>query len=61
MAQLRGDLLLEDGRSMLRHIRVANKAELGDRIRHYIETHNASPVVPNWRCGLNRDQASLAA
>lgn len=46
---------------MLRHIRVANKAELGDRIRHYIETHNASPVVPNWRCGLNRDQASLAA
>jgi transposase len=48
-------------RSVLRRIRVASKAELGQRIRHYIEICNASPVVPNWRYGLNRDQPSLAA
>jgi hypothetical protein len=45
----------------LRRIRVGSKAELGERIRHYIETCNASPVGPNWRYGLNREQPPLAA
>ena len=48
-------------RSVLRRIRVASKAELGERMRRYIEAGNASPALPNWRYGINRDQPSLAA
>jgi transposase len=48
-------------RSVLRRIRVGSKVELGDRIRRYIEVCNASPVVPNWRYGLSRDEQPLAA
>lgn len=48
-------------RSALRRIRVDSKVELGDRIRRYIEVCNASPIVPNWRYGLSRDEQPLAA
>jgi transposase len=48
-------------RSVLRHIRVTSKAELGERIGRYIATCNASPVVPNWRHGISRDLPALAA
>lgn len=48
-------------RSVLRHIRVTSKTELGDRIRRYIEAHNASPAAPSWRYGISREQPALAA
>jgi hypothetical protein len=48
-------------RSVLRHIRVTSKAELGERIGRYIAACNASPIVPNWRHGINRDQPAMAA
>ena len=35
-------------RSMLRHIRVASKAELKARILAYLDDINADPVVPTW-------------
>jgi transposase len=48
-------------RSVLRGIRVASKAELGERLGRYIEACNASPVVPRWRHGISRDAPALAA
>jgi transposase len=48
-------------RSVLRRIRVANKAELADRIRRYIEACNATPLLPNWRHGITSDTQALAA
>jgi hypothetical protein len=35
-------------RSMLRHIRVASKAELKARILAYLDDINAEPVVHTW-------------
>ncbi len=35
-------------RSMLRHIRVASKAELKARILAYLNDINAEPVVHTW-------------
>jgi hypothetical protein len=35
-------------RSMLRHIRVASKAELKARILAYLDDINADPVVHTW-------------
>jgi hypothetical protein len=35
-------------RSMLRHIRVASKAELKNRILAYLEDLNRDPVVHAW-------------
>lgn len=48
-------------RSALRHIRVASKAELGERIERYIDICNESPLVPNWSYGISRDPQSPAA
>jgi transposase len=48
-------------RSVLRGIRVATKAELGERLGRYVEACNASPVVPKWRHGIRREQPALAA
>jgi transposase len=48
-------------RSILRGIRVASKAELGERLGRYIEACNASPLVPKWRHGLGREEQALAA
>ncbi len=48
-------------RSVLRGIRVASKAELGERLGRYIEACNASPLVPKWRHGLGREEQALAA
>ena len=33
---------------MLRHIRVASKAELKARIMAYLDDLNRDPVVPTW-------------
>jgi len=35
-------------RSILRHIRVASKPELKERILAYLDDINAEPVVHNW-------------
>ena len=35
-------------RSMLRHIRVASKAELKSRILAYLDGFNAEPIVHTW-------------
>jgi transposase len=48
-------------RSVLRHIRVASKTELVERIDRYIEMCNQSPLVPNWSYGISRDPQPLAA
>ena len=48
-------------RSVLRHIRVASKTELVERIDRYIEICNESPLVPNWSYGISRDPQPLAA
>ena len=48
-------------RSLLRHIRVAGKVELTDRIRRYIESCNLCPQVPNWSFGISRPTEQLAA
>ena len=48
-------------RSVLRRIRVAIKAELGERIDRYIDMCNESPVVPKWSYGISRDPQPLAA
>jgi transposase len=48
-------------RSVLRGIRVASKAELGERLGRYIEACNASPLVPKWRHGIGREEQALAA
>jgi len=39
-------------RSVLRRIRVANKAELADRIRRCIEMCIAAPTLPRWCYGV---------
>jgi hypothetical protein len=39
-------------RSMLRHIRVASKAELKDRIIAYFDDLNRDPVVHTWTYNL---------
>ena len=48
-------------RSLLRHIRVASKVELTDRIYRYIESCNLCPQVPNWSFGITRPTDQLAA
>ncbi len=48
-------------RSVLRRIRVATKAELGERIARYVDICNGSPVVPKWSYGISRDPQRLAA
>lgn len=48
-------------RSVLRRIRVATKAELGERIDRYIDICNEYPVVPKWSYGITRDPQPLAA
>jgi transposase len=48
-------------RSVLRRIRVASKAELADRIRHYIEMCNTAPLLPHWRYGITSDRQAQAA
>lgn len=42
-------------RSVLRHIRVANKQELADRISHYMALHNQSPTRPRWVFGIHTE------
>jgi len=39
-------------RSVLRHIRVANKEELWERIDAYFDDLNAAPVVLRWKYGI---------
>ncbi len=46
---------------MLRHIRVASKAELGERMERYIDMCNESPLVPKWSYGISREPQRLAA
>jgi hypothetical protein len=48
-------------RSLLRHIRVSSKVEIEDPVQRYIESCNASPIVPKWSYGINRDPQLLAA
>ena len=48
-------------RSVLRRIGVASKAELGNRIRRYIEACNATPGLPNWRYGTSPEPQPQAA
>ena len=48
-------------RSALRRIRVASKAELADRIGHYIRMCNAAPLLPRWRYGITPEPQALAA
>jgi transposase len=48
-------------RSVLRHIRVASKAELGERIDRYIDMCNESSRLPNWSYGISREPHPLAA
>ncbi len=48
-------------RSVLRHIRVASKAELGERIDRYIDMCNESSRPPNWSYGISREPHPLAA
>ena len=45
-------------RSMLRHIRVASKQELRDRIMAYLETLNRDPVVHKWTYKLDDQKAA---
>jgi len=45
-------------RSMLRHIRVASKQELKDRIMAYIDDINRDPVVHKWTYKLNVQEAA---
>lgn len=42
-------------RSALRHIRVASKAELTDRIDRYIQICNAKPLIPKWIFGIHQE------
>ena len=39
-------------RSVLRHIRIANKDELWSRIDAYFEDLNAAPLVLRWKRGI---------
>ncbi len=45
-------------RSMLRHIRVASKQELKDRIMAYLEHLNRDPVVHKWTYKLDAQKAA---
>ena len=45
-------------RSMLRHIRVASKQELKDRIMAYLENLNRDPVVHKWSYKLDAQKAA---
>ena len=45
-------------RSMLRHIRVASKQELKDRIMAYLEHLNLDPVVHKWSYKLDAQKAA---
>ena len=45
-------------RSMLRHIRVASKQELKDRIMAYLENLNRDPVVHKWTYKLDAQKAA---
>ncbi len=45
-------------RSMLRHIRVASKQELKDRIMAYLEDLNQNPVVHKWTYKLDVQSAA---
>ena len=47
-------------RSVLRHIRVASKQELRDRIRAFIDRSNQCPTVPRWSYRLPTDPTLLA-
>ncbi len=40
-------------RTMLRHIRVASKEELAERIERYLDEVNQAPVVFRWKYGLD--------
>ena len=42
-------------RSVLRHIRVKSKTELGNRITQYIDMCNAKPLIPNWIFGVRHE------
>ncbi len=48
-------------RSVLRHIRVASKAELTSRIGRYIERCNLKPNAPKWPFQNDRPTNPLAA
>ena len=45
-------------RSMLRHIRVASKQELKDRIMAYIDDINRDPVVHKWTYKLKAQEVA---
>ncbi len=45
-------------RSMLRHIRVASKQELKDRIMAYLDDINRDPVVHKWTYRLDAQNAA---
>ncbi len=45
-------------RSMLRHIRVASKQELKDRIMAYLDDLNKKPVVHKWTYKLDAQKAA---
>jgi transposase len=46
-------------RSMLRGIRVADKAELKQRILQYLEMVNQDPVIFRWKFGLGQEAAAV--
>ena len=48
LAQFDRELLLQLARSALRHIRVASKTELKDRIMAAINDINLNPVIHSW-------------
>ena len=45
-------------KTILRGIRVASKAELKARIRHYLQDLNADPVVFRWRYKIEKKSVS---
>ena len=45
-------------RSMLRHIRVASKQELKDRIMAHLDDLNKNPVVHKWTYKINDQKAA---
>jgi transposase len=47
-------------RSVLRHIRVASRQELCERITAFIHACNDAPVAPKWSYGLDTSDACVA-
>jgi hypothetical protein len=54
LAQPDRRLLLQVRRSVLRHIRVASKQELKDRVMAAMDFFNQNPVVHTWSYKLNK-------